>query len=238
MKYYDDDYDEEETAYPVKDETVRRPEIQLESLRGLDWLIALILAGLTGGLLTIWAFPGLSPDAWNDAAIGAGLRPMEAIFPGFWNAIARGLYTSAGAATGTLLLKILGRVVGGVTVGLVYLLLRQILSITIRVRLQFSSRRFFVVRGVALLGAIFFACSDPIWRAGQAFTSPLLLLFITVLVVTLFFGFLMSGKIGQIYLSMFLLGLLSAETPMGFFLLALVWGVYLLALRNGAVASD
>lgn len=237
MKYYDDDYDGEE-AYPTKDETVRRPEIQLESLRGLDWLIALILAGVTGGLLTIWGFPGLSPDAWNDAAIGAGLRPMEAIFPGFWNAIARGLYSSAGVATGTLLLKILGRVVGGVTVGLVYLLLRQILSITIRVRLQFSSRRFFVVRGVALLGALFFACSDPVWRAGQAFTSPLLLLFLTVLVLTLFFGFLMSGRIGQIYLSMFLLGLLSAETPMGFFLLALVWGVYLLALRHGAVASD
>ena len=193
MKYYDDDYDEE-TAYPVKDETVRRPEIQLESLRGLDWLIALILAGVTGGLLTIWAFPGLSPDAWNDAAIGAGLRPMEAVFPGFWNAIARGLYSSVGAATGTLLLKILGRVMAGVTVGLVYLLLRQILSITIRVRLQFSSRRFFVVRGVALLGALFFACSDPVWRAGQAFTSPLLLLFVTVLVLTLFFGFLMSGN--------------------------------------------
>ena len=237
MKYYDDDYDAEE-AYPTKDETVRRPEIQLESLRGLDWLIALALAAATGGLLTLWAFPGLSPDAWNDAAIGAGLRPMEAIFPGFWNAIARALYSSAGVATGTVLLTVLGRVVAGMTVGLVYLLLRQILSITIRVRLQFSRRRFFVVRGVALLGALFFACSDPVWRAGQAFTPPLLLLFITVLVLALFFGFLMSGKIGQIYLSMFLLGLLSAETPMGFFLLALVWGVYLLALRHGAVAAD
>ena len=237
MKYYDDDYDVEET-YPTKDETVRRPEIQLESLRGLDWLLALILAGVTGGLLTLWAFPGLSPDAWNDAAIGAGLRPMEAIFPGFWNAIARGIYSLSGVATGTPLLKLLGRVFAGLTVGLVYLLLRQVLSITIRVRLQFSRRRFFVVRGVAVLGALFFACSDPVWRAGQAFTPPLLLLFMTVLMLTLFFGFLMSGKIGQIYLSMFLLGLLSAETPMGFFLLALVWGVYLLALRHGAVASD
>ena len=237
MKYYDDDYEDTE-AYPVKDDTVRRPEIQLESLRGLDWLLALILAGVMGGLLTLWAFPGLSPDAWDDVAIGAGLRPMRAIFPGFWNAIARGLYSFAGISTGTLLIKILGRIVAGMSVGLVYLLLRQVLSITIRVRLQFSSRRFFVVRGVAVLGAIFFACSDPIWRAGQAFTPPLLLLFLTILVATLFFSFLMSGGMKQIYLSMFLLGLLSAETPMGFFLLALVWGVYLLALRHGAVASN
>ena len=237
MKYYDDDYDDTE-AYPLKDETVSRPELQLETLRGLDWLLALILAGTMGGLLTLWAFPGLTPDAWDDAAIGAGLRPMHAIFPGFWNAIARGLYSLAGVSTGTLLLKILGRVFAGLTVGFVYLLLRQVLSITIRVRLQFSSRRFFVVRGVAVLGAIFFACSDPVWRAGQAFTPPLLLLFLTVLVATLFFSFLMSGGMKQIYLSMFLLGLLSAETPMGFFLLALVWGVYLLALRHGAVASN
>ena len=190
------------------------------------------------GLLTLWAFPGLSPDAWEDAAIGAGLRPMKAIFPGFWNAMAHGIYSLAGVSTGTFLLKVLGRIVAGMSVGLVYLLLRQILSITIRVRLQFSSRRFFVVRGVAVLGALFFACSDPVWRAGQAFTPPLLLLFITVLVLTLFFSFLMSGGMKQIYLSMFLLGLLSAETPMGFFLLALVWGVYLLALRHGAVASN
>ena len=237
MKYYDDDYDAEETD-PAKDETVRKPEIQLESLRGLDWLLALILGGVMGGLLTIWAFPGLSPDAWEDAAIGAGLRPMKAIFPGFWNAMAHGLYSLAGVTTGTLLLKVLGRVVAGMSVGLVYLLLRQILSITIRVRLQFSSRRFFVVRGVAVLGALFFACSDPVWRAGQAFTPPLLLLFLTILVLTLFFSFLMSGGMKQIYLSMFLLGLLSAETPMGFFLLALVWGIYLLALRHGAVAAD
>ena len=237
MKYYDEDYDVEETD-PARDETVRKPEIQLESLRGLDWLLALVLGGVMGGLLTIWAFPGLSPEAWEDAAIGAGVRPMKAIFPGFWNAMARGIYSLAGVSTGTFLLKVLGRVVAGMSVGLVYLLLRQILSITIRVRLQFSRRRFFVVRGVAVLGALFFACSDPVWRAGQAFTPSLLLLFITVLVLTLFFSFLMSGGMKQIYLSMFILGLLSAETPMGFFLLALVWGVYLLALRHGAVAPD
>ena len=237
MKYYDDDYDAEE-AYPTKDETVRRPEVQLERLRGLDWLLALILAGVSGGLMVLWAFPGMNPDAWGDAAIGAGLRPMEAIFPGFWNALARGLYSVAGVGAGTFLLKVLGPAIAGVTVGLVYLLLRQVLSVTIQVRLQFARRRFFVVRGVAVLGALFFACSDPVWRAGQAFTSPLLLLFMTVLVLTLFFGFLMSGGMGQLYFSMFLLGLLTAETPLGFFLLALVWGVYLIALRHGAMAAN
>lgn len=235
--YYEDDV-AGDMAYPVDDETVRRPTIQQESLRGLDWIIAAGLALFTGGLLTLWAFPGLSPDAWEDMAIGAGVRPIKAISPGFWTAIARGIYSVTGIASGTFVMQILGRVFAGVSVGLVYLLLRQVLSITIRVRLQFSRRRFFVVRGTALLGALFFACSDPVWRVGQAFTPSLLLLFMTILVLALFFGFLMTGRMGQIYSSMFLLGLLSAETPMGFFLLALVWGVYALALRHDAVASN
>lgn len=235
--YYEDDF-AGDMAYPVDDETVRRPTIQQESLRGLDWLIAAGLALFTSGLLTLWTFPGLSPHAWEDMAIGAGVRPIKAIFPGFWTAIARGIYSVTGIASGTFVMQVLGRVIAGVSVGLVYLLLRQVLSITIRVRLQFSRRRFFVVRGTALLGALFFACSDPVWRVGQAFTPSLLLLFMTILVLALFFGFLMSGRMGQIYNSMFLLGLLSAETPMGFFLLALVWGVYALALRHDAVASN
>ena len=238
MKKYYDDYDDGDMAYPVDDDTVRRPTIQQESLKGIDWLIAAGLALFTGALMALWAFPGLSPHVWEDIAIGAGIRPIKAIFPGFWAAMARGIFSVAGISHGTLVMQILGKVFAGLSVGLVYLLMRQILSITIRVRLQFARRRFFVVRGAALLGALFFACSDPVWRAGQAFTPPLLLLFLTILVLTLFFGFLMAGRMGQIYLSMFLLGLLSAETPMGFFLLALVWGVYALALRHDAVASN
>lgn len=237
MKSYEDDYDNDST-YSDKDDPGHKSEIKLESLSAIDWLFSLFLAGVSGGLMVLWAFPGLTPNAWNAAAIGAGLRPMESIFPGFWNAIARGIYSLAGVQMGTMLLKTLGPVIAGATVGLVYLLLRQVLSITIQVRLQFARRRFFVVRGVAVLGALFFACSDPVWRAGQAFTSPLLLLFMTVAVLTLFFGFLMSGGMGQLYLSMFLLGLLTAETPLGFFLLALVWGVYVIALRHGAMAAD
>ena len=235
--YYEDDVDGD-MAYPVDDETVRRPTIQQESLRPLDWLIAAGLALFTGGLLSLWAFPGLSPHAWDSMAIGAGVRPIDAIFPGFWNCIARGIFSITGVSLGTFTMQVLGKVFAGVSVGLVYLLLRQVLSITIRVRLQFARRRYFVVRGTALLGAVFFACSDPVWRVGQAFTPSLLLLFMTILVLTLFFGFLMTGRMGEIYFSMFLLGLLSAETTMGFFLLALVWGVYALALRHDAVASN
>lgn len=238
MKKYEDDYDYDELYGADEDENaVKRAPAQAESFSGLDWLFAGVLTLLSGALMWLWAFPGLVPEAWEHAAIGAGVRPLAAIFPGFWNVIARGLYSIGDISLGTLLVRLLGQVFAGLSVGIVYLLLRAILSLTIRVRLQYARRRFIVIRGTALLGAVLFACSDPLWRAGQAFTPPLLLTFLTVLALALFFNFLMSGGMGQIHWSMFLLGLVSAETPMGFFLVALCWGVYFIALRHDAISA-
>ena len=50
MRDYDDDYEDTE-AYPLQDDTVIRPEMQLESLGALDWLLALVLGGISGGLM-------------------------------------------------------------------------------------------------------------------------------------------------------------------------------------------
>lgn len=237
MRKYDD-YDEDELYGNDDDENaVKRAPAQVESFSRLDLLFAGGLALLSAALMWLGAFPGLVPDAWEHAAIGAGVRPLADIFSGLWNVIARGLYSIGGISLGTLLVRLLGQVFAGLSVGIVYLLLRAILFLAIRERLKYARRRFIVIRGTALLGAALFACSDPLWRAGQAFTPPLLLTFLTVLALALFFNFLMSGGMGQIYWSMFLLGFVSAETPMGFFLVAFCWGVYFIALRHGAIPA-
>ena len=229
---YEDDYeDEEETAESQPREAAPIPELDK-----LDYLIALGLGGVAVVLLTLWAFPGLSPDVWNDAAVGAGLRPTASIFPGFWRVIARGLYAINGVGLGNLLLIWVGRIALGLTAGFAYLLFRSILSLTIRRRLNYARRRFVVVRGTAILGVIAFLCADPIWRVGQAFSPSGLLLLISVFALHQFFSFLQHGKLREVNLSMFLLGVLSADTPMGFVLTAVCWGVYFLALRYAAVS--
>ena len=93
-----------------------------------------------------------------------------------------------------------------------------------------------VVRGVAFLGAVAFLCADPIWRVGQAFSPSGLLLLISVFAVFQFFSFLQHGQLREVNTSMFLLGLLAADTPMGFILTAVCWGVYFMALRYAAVS--
>ena len=232
---YEDDYDDEEEEN--KPDAKPREAAPISSLDKLDYLFALGLGLFSVVLLTLWSFPGLSPDVWDDAAVGGGLRPTAAIFPGFWRVIARGFYSINGVGLGNVLLIWFGRVALGLTVGFVYLLFRSILSLTIRRRLNYARRRFVVVRGTAMLGAIAFLCADPIWRVGQAFSPSGLLLLISVFSLYQFFSFLQHGQLREVNISMFLLGLLSADTPMGFALTAVCWGVYFLALRYAAVST-
>lgn len=232
-RYDEDDYDDEDSG---SDGSQLRDAAPIPALDKFDFIFAGTLGIISVALLSLWAFPGLSPDVWDDAVTGAGLRPVEAIFPGFWRVIAKGLYSINGIGLGNLLLLWIGRVVLGATVGFAYLLFRSILSLTIRRRLNFAHRRFIVVRGVAFLGAVAFLCSDPIWRVGQAFSPSGLLLLISVFALFQFFSFLQHGRLREVNASMFLLGLLSADTPMGFILTAVCWNVYFMALRYAAVS--
>ncbi|MCQ2391807.1 MAG: tetratricopeptide repeat protein [Kiritimatiellae bacterium] len=198
----------------------------------VDYAVAFGVAVVIFSLMKIWAFPGVYPNAWEDVAVAAGLRPAANVAPGIWLGLATLLFRSVSVANGVVILNLLGPFVIAFSAGLVYLLFREILSLTSRLRLQFSPQRFLIVRLASFLGALFFGCADPIWRAGQTFAPVTLLLFLSVLGVYLFFSFLQGGKLASAYLAMFVLGIVSAETPMGFCLVALCWGVFFLAVRH------
>lgn len=232
-KYYDDEDDIDER--PGRTGTIRT-FLPPERMAGLDWVLAAVLAVLAFAGLTAFAFPGLSPDVWNDAAVAAGLRPPADLFPGFWRVLASALYLK-GVVAGNGLLPWAGRICAALTAGCAYLFLRVALALLVRGRLRYAVRRFVVQRVAASLGALFFVCADPVWRAGQAFSPAGLLVFLTLVQLVLFAGFLLNGRLAAALGSMFLAGLLAAETPLGFLLLAGCWGVYLLALRHDALCE-
>ena len=198
----------------------------------MDWALAGLLAVVVAGLMIFWAFPGIYPGMWDDVAVAAGIRPAESMTPGIWHLIATALFRACGLKDGVMLLKIAGPVSNGVCAGMVYLLLREILALTSRLRLQYSPQRFLIARLSSFLGALFFACSDPVWRVGQLFAPVTLLMSLSVLGVLLFFAFLRCSRLSTAYGSMFVLGVLSAETPMGIFLVVFCLGVYFLAARH------
>ena len=63
----------------------------LTAADGLDVAIALLLALITGGLLSLWAFPALHPDSWGAAAVASAVRPPETPVAGLWTFLARGV---------------------------------------------------------------------------------------------------------------------------------------------------
>lgn len=198
----------------------------------VDWMIALAIVVFSFGLLFVWAFPGVYPDAANDVAIAAGLRPAADIAPGLWHCLVSKLFAVVPTAGGISVLKVLGPTAIAVCGGLVYLLFREILALTSRLRLQYSPQRYLIVRLASALGAMFFVCADPVWRAAQIFSPVTLLLLLSVVGTYFFFSFLQGGRLASAYLAMLVLGVLSAETPMGFFLVGLFWAIYFMAVRH------
>lgn len=206
---------------------------QVPSLGFFDWILAAVVAVLVYAGLSAFSFPGLHPDAWKDSAVAAGLRPPAELFPGLWRVIVAAFY-SCGAKVGTSLVLIAGRVCAGVTAGFTYLLFRVLVAEVARFRLRYAESRHSVQRIAAFCGAIFFACSDPMWRAGQAFTPAGLLTFLTIVSVFMFVQFLLNGRFLLALGGIFLSGLLAAESPFGFVLLAICWRGYMIAYRRGA----
>ncbi len=232
--YYEEEEDEElgEDGQPAQ-----RTFLPDEHLRVMDWFLAVVLAALVFVGMSFFSFPGLVPEVWNNAAVAAGLRPPADVFPGFWRMVVR-LFFLGGAPVGEMCLRFAGRVCAAITAGMVYLFLRSLLALLVRGRLRTSDRRYLVQYVASFLGAIFFACSDPAWRAGQAFTPEGLQVMLTLGAVTPFVIFMLDGSLFCAYASMFLLGALAAETPLGFVLLALCWIVYRMALTHDALCEN
>jgi tetratricopeptide (TPR) repeat protein len=230
-------YNVEDDLMEGEGQTAQRAFLPDERLRMADWLIAAALVVVVFAGMSVFAFPGLLPEVWNDAAAAAGLRPPSDIFPGFWRMIAR-VFFAGGVSAGEMLLRVSGRACAALTAGMAYLFLRASLALLVRGRLRTSRRRYFVQYVASFLGALFFACSDPAWRSGQTFTPGGLLTFLSVAAITPFAVFMLNGSLACAYSAMFLLGALAAETPLGFVLLALCWIAYRVALTHDALCEN
>ena len=180
-----------------------------------DVLIAGMLAVVTGGLLSLWAFPALHPDTWGAAAVAAAVRPPETPVAGLWTFLARGVCGLFGQNAGFMALGIVGRVAGGVFAGLVYLLLRGLLATRIALRPQELVPVTFRLRLFAAAGALVFAFSDPVWRLTQFFSNDLFHLLLAALALCCFGVFQRRGGFTWYCLTYVFSGILAAETPVG-----------------------
>ena len=197
------------------------PAAQIAFLHGKgDYLMAL-LAGLAFFVLaSVWPYPMVHPNLWSEIAAAAGTRPPECVPGGLWRGLVGLLFDQVGLSSGLWWLGLLGKLAGALTVGCAYLILRSILPRYLNIQLRNYVRRQGLIRCLLCLGAFLFGCSDPVWRVFQHFGPEALIVLLGFVAVVLFYRFLQSSGRWAITMAFLLAGVLSAESPAGFVLLA------------------
>ena len=180
-------------------------------------------AALVGAAVAVfswlWRYGWLPPELWEDVAVAAGLRPLEEPFPLLWQMLADVLFRWAGPARAIRLLLIGGHAALGLASAFAFLILGETLPSVMYKAGRRARWSRWVARLVMFQGVLMFACADPVWEAGQVFGPTMLQLLMLLLAGYIFLRHAVrSNRIGAFYMTMLILGLLSAETPLGILL--------------------
>ena len=202
------------------------------ALAGRDYLVALLLAGAVCALQFLWSDPLPRPALWEPLAEAAGLRPLAAVVLGLWRLGASALFSACGAPLACAVLGLLGKAAFGLLAALAYLLVREMLAPVPGLHVLLLGRFLQLDRLVAVLAAAGFACSEPVRRLGQTLGPDGLELLLAVAACWVLVRFVHGGRIWMGRVLWLLLGLLSAEGPLGLALFALAVAMCVWAVRN------
>ena len=193
-----------------------------------DFALATVVGAVSFLVYAILSPKGLDPSIWDEMAVAAGIWPPRTMFAGLWRVLAAWLLTSFGSANIASALRIAGAAIGSITMFFVYLLIRQVLAYLTRVR------RFALWSWIApffsMVATICFGAGDAMLRMVSPLSPDAFKLLGLVVSLHLFVRFLKLGGTWRVLLSMFVVGAVAAETPVGLLLPALYYLVQQLAV--------
>lgn len=187
----------------------------------LDRLHVLLLAGAIAALAWAWRFEAPPPELVDDLAAAAGLRPPTGPTSLLWHQIAAPLFRAFGIQTAETILRTAGHVSLGLLAILVTALFRMLLPVSFRRGEHVAAWWGTAVRFVVFQGTALFCCSDPVWNAFRWFSPLSLRLLLAFLALFCCVRHLMTNRRGPLFATFAILGLLSADTPIGAVLLVL-----------------
>ena len=177
-------------------------------------------------LVAVWGVPGLDPSLWNDTAVAAGIRPPRKIFPGYWRIFSSFLFSAFGVDSAIGMLSVVGKVLGGVCVALVFLITRQILALLIRTGREYPAWYSFIAPFFAFMAALILGASDPFGNIVRVFSPEELRFLLLLVCIHLTLRWFVVGGNWRIFLVMALAGLMAAETPFAFLVPLLFFFAY------------
>ena len=181
-------------------------------------LVGLVAAAMSFCAILIWGVPGIDPSLWNEVATVSKVRPAIDIIPGLWRTLVGQLFALVGAKVATAILPYLGAVVAAGCTYLVCLITRQILALLIRTERPYHVWYKRIAPFFSFVAAALFGVSESLLRVGQVFSPDELRLAIFLVCIHLALRWFVVGGQWRLFPLMALMGVLAAETPIGFVL--------------------
>ena len=200
-------------------------------------LYVLLLGAALAALAWWWRFDSPPPELMDDLAAAAGLRPPVGPIGLLWHNIAMPLCRNYGLEATEGILRTAGHVSLGIMAVLSAMLFSMMLPGSLRRGEHIATWWRRVVRFVLFQGVVLFCCSYPVWNAFRWFSPVSLQVLLAAIAAILFIAHLRSDRRPPLFASFVLLGLLSADTPVGAVLFAVAVATlgYRRHLRNAGV---
>ena len=186
-----------------------------ESHSWKDYAWAIALGCAFAVLSWCWGSVEIPPDLWEDVAVAAGLRPPVAPFPGLWHGFSSILFNAVGLRAGLWMLHALGPLSLGLVAAAVFMVLHELLPMTLRLRMKRVGWSRFIVRLVLMQATVCLVCAEPVWRACRFFSPTTLQLLLTLIAAILCCRAFRLKSVVRVYVAAGVLGVLAAETPVG-----------------------
>ena len=192
-------------------------------------LYVLLFGAAVAALAWVWQFDSVPPDLMENLSIAAGLRPANDTSSLLWQYIAVPLCRGLGVQTAETVLRVAGHVSLGILAVLAVMLFEMIVPASLRRGEHVAWWWRAWVRFVLFQGAAIFCCSAPVWKTFCWFSPSSLQALLVVLIVMCLISYFKSGRRPVLFAAFGILGLLSADTPVG--AVILIGVVVLLYLR-------
>lgn len=192
-----------------------------------DFTAALLLGVAAFCFVKASSPAGMDPAMWSEAAVAAGLKPPQFMFPGLWRIIAGAMFRTLGVGTAVEALSWAGAAAGAVSVAMVYAIVRMLFVFKTRLSVSHPVWLDRIVPGFAIAAAAFFAVSSPFLSAWQSLTPEALRFFALLWAVYAYMRWITEGGTWRIWIFTALTGLMAAETPVAFLLPGfMAWGYF------------
>lgn len=203
----------------------------------LDVILALLI-GVGGFLLmTIWSFDGLHPFVWKDVAIATGAIPKGQMLPGLGTFLGSLLFSVLPYGTALFVQGVVAKVLVAACGVMAYYAMQWMMGVVSGYGARDWRRRNLAIRLASAVAAVAFICSDPMWQAAQGLTGATFVIFLAVLLTFLFSLLLVTASVTVSVGTLFVGGLLAAESPIGWLMLILgVWATVRVAMNIKAEA--